>query len=385
MTTSGSWLLTPSFRIPSQRKRILFVIPTLSGGGLERAAVTLLRHLDRSRFEPHLALLAAIGPYLNDVPEDVPIHDLKTFRVRRSIPAIVRLVRKLRPDIVLSTPREVSVAMAFVRPWLPKDLRLLVQEQNCATEELAEKSSHPGIWRWLYRTFYARADKIICVADYLLNDLAEHYGVPRSKMLRIYNPVDTDMIRQQADAAANPYSGPGPHLVAAGRLTRQKGFDLLLEAMALVHATVPLARLTILGQGPLEGELKQQRERLGLTETVRFDGFQCNPYPHFKHADLFVLSSRYEGLPVVVLEALACRTPIVATDCPGGTREILAGSEIGILVPNSDPLPLAKVIITACQTAREGRSKAARLEEQLNRFRIEQIVRAYEDLLLSLR
>jgi len=367
--------------MPAPRQRILFILPTLGGGGLERAAVTLLRHLDRSRLEPHLALLAAVGPYLKDVPEDVPIHNLKTFRVRRSLPALVHVVRRLRPEVVLSTPREVNMAMGFVRPWLPKDLKLLVQEQCSATQELAEKSPYPRIWRWLYRTFYTRADTIICVADYLLNDLAEHYAVPRHKMVRIYNPVDIGGIRQQAHAGVNPYSGPGPHLVAAGRLAQQKGFDLLLEAMGLVRQAVPTVRLTLLGDGALEFELKQQCARLGLRESVHFVGFQPNPYPYFKHADLFVLSSRYEGLPVVVLEALACGTPVVAADCPGGTREILAGSEMGFLVPNANPLRLAKGIITACKEAGKNSSKAEGLEKLLNKFSIEEIVRSYDALL----
>ncbi len=364
-----------------ERRRILCLLPTLGGGGAERAFVTLLRHFDRSRFEPHLGLLAAVGPYLKDVPEDVPIHDLNLFRVRRSPLALIRLVRQLRPHAVLAAPREVNMALGFVRPWLPRDLKLLVREENSVTAELAEKSSHPRVWRWLYRRFYPRADTIICVADYILNDLAEHFAIPRHKMVRIYNPVDIDGVRRLAAQLGNPYAGAGPHLVAAGRLTWQKGFDVLLDAMALVRETLPRVRLTLLGAGPLEPELKAQSERLGLAEAIHFAGFQSNPYPYFKHADAFVLPSRYEGMPLVLLEALALGTFVVAADCPGGVGEILSGSGAGVLVPHSDARLLAQAILAACRPDGKRSSHAEHLEALLDNFRVERVMSAYENLL----
>ncbi len=364
----------------TRRRRVLFVLPSLGGGGLERVTISLLHHLDRSRFEPHLALLGKVGPYVKEVPEDVPVHDLKVFRVRYSIPALVRLIRKLRPQAVLSTPRELNMAMGFVRPWLPHDLRLLVAEHNLVTEELAEKSPYFKTWRWLYRHYYIRADRIICVADYILNELAERFAVPRNKMVRIYNPVDVGRVRLLAHAGENPYSAPGPHLVAVGRLSRQKGFDLLLDAMALVHKTVPDVQLTIVGQGSLESDLKNQRDQLSLTDAVHFVGFQPNPYPYFKHADVFVLSSRYEGMPVVLLEALALGTFVVATDCPGGVREILTRCTGGLLVPDLDARSLAEMIVMACDSNRKSTSNAEDLAELVDKFRIERIIGAYEDL-----
>jgi glycosyltransferase involved in cell wall biosynthesis len=364
-----------------QRKKILFVLPNLEGGGLERVAVTLLEHLSRSCFEPHLALLAAVGPFLKEVPKDVRIHDLGVARVRYCIPGMIRLVWRLRPDVVLSAARELNVATGFVRPWLPRRLVLLVQEQTSVTEELAEKGSHLEAWKWLYRS-YLRADKIICVADYILNDLADHFGLPRNKLLRIYNPVAVEAIRQRAEAA-NPYTGSGPHVLAAGRLSKVKGFDLLLEAMALVRKRVPGAQLTILGEGPLDSELKAQRGRLGLTDAVCFAGFQSNPYPYFKHADLFVLSSRYEGMPLVLLEALALGTFVVATDCPGGVREVLARSAVGELVPTRDAQLLAEAIIKGCERPRKDPGAEAR-EAVLDEFRIERVMAIYEGLFSQL-
>ncbi len=365
----------------TQRRRVLFILPSLGGGGAERAVVNLLRHFDRSRFEPHLALLEKSGPYLKDLAADVPVHDLKTPRVRYAIPALVRLAWKLRPVAVLPALRELNLALLMAKTLLPPRSKLMIQEVVSASAYLAQASRHPEVWRWLYRHLYRRADKVICVADYVLNDLANEFGVSREKMVRIYYWVDVDQIRRLAEACGNPYFSTCPRLVAAGRLTEQKGFDVLLNAMKVVHQAFPAARLTILGEGPLESILKAQAERLGLRDVVHFAGFQLNPYPCFKHADLFVLSSRYEGLPNVILEALALGTPVVAMDCPGGVREILDGCALGWLVTKPDALKLAQTIISALGSSKNIARGGELVESIISRFGIERAVRDYETLL----
>ena len=302
----------------SARKRVLFLMPTLGGGGAERVIVTLLRHLDRSCFEPHLALVEAVGPYLKEVPADVPVHDLKAKRVRHAFPGMIRLSWKLRPHAIHSAMCELNLATVLSRPFLPPGLRLLIREDSSPSAQNAQGRKHPLLWNWLYRHLYPRADKIICVGDYVLDDLADNFGIPRGMMARIYNPVDVDMTRQLAEASGNPYSGKGPHLLAAGRLSREKGADVLLDAMPLVRAAISDADLTILGEGPLKPDLLAQRERLGLDEAAHLVGFQPNPYPYFKYADLFVLPSRFEGLPLVVTRGLGCRHAGGGLRLPGG-------------------------------------------------------------------
>jgi glycosyltransferase involved in cell wall biosynthesis len=345
--------------------------------------VTLLARLDRARFRPHLALLEKAGVYLQDVPADVPVHDLRAARVRHALPALIRLIWKLRPRAVLATLTEVNLGLLAAQPFLPRGTKLLVREAVAVSGLLAFDKRSPGIWRWLYRHLYPRADGIICVADFVLDDLAEKLGVPRSKMRRIYNPVDLEGIRGRAAAGANPYAGPGPHLVAAGRLTEQKGVDILLEALGRARQSLPTADLAILGEGPLQAELKALRDRLGLGEVVRFAGFQPNPYPYFQHADLLVLASRYEGLPNVILEALALGTPVVATDCTGGVRELLAplGAEAGRLAPPEDPERLAEVLIAACAARRNAPRSVTEFQASLRAFNVQAIVREYEEML----
>jgi glycosyltransferase involved in cell wall biosynthesis len=189
------------------------------------------------------------------------------------------------------------------------------------------------------------------------------------------------MVRRLADAAENPYNGPGPHMIAMGRLQHQKAYDVLLTAFTAVRKAIPGARLTILGEGPLEGQLKQQAAGLGVVDAVAFAGFQANPWPYVKHADLFVLASRYEGLPNSVLEALALGVSVVATDCPGGTREIQKSAGQIVLVPPESPDALAEAMIAALNS-RQGRSSAAKeSDESLRRFDIQTIVEEYSRLL----
>jgi len=363
------------------RKRVLFLMPNLGGGGAERVIVTLLQYLDRARFEPHLALVEAVGPFLKEVPADVPLHDLKAKRVRHAFPAIIRLARKLRPHAIHSAMCELNFATVLSRPFLPPGLRLLLREDSSPSAQNAQGRKHPHLWNWLYRRLYPRADKIICVGDYVLDDLAENFGIPRSKMARLYNPVDVDMTRRLAEAGGNPYCGEGPHLVSAGRLSREKGADVLLDAMPLVRAAISNADLTILGEGPLKPDLLEQRERLGLNEAVRLVGFQSNPFPYFKHADVFILPSRYEGLPLVVLEALGVGTPVVASDCPGALREILGDCPRARLVPPSDPKALAEGIVSVAKFATKELQPDQRLDAFLSRFDVKTLVRDYEEIL----
>ena len=364
----------------AQRRKVLFLIPSLEGGGAERVFSMLLRHLDRSRFEPHLAVLQAEGAYLRDIPQDVVVHNLNISRVRYALPRVVRLVWKVRPRTLLSTLRHLNLALILAKPFLPRGTRLLVREAAIVSTVLREERTHPRLWAWLYRHLYGRADAVVCLSDSMVEDLVVNFSLPREKLVRIYNPVDIERVRQLGGVGENPYASAGPHLVAAGRLCRQKGFDVLLEAMPTVLKNLPGAQLAILGEGPLQSDLTEQAQRLGLNDKVRFLGFQQNPWPWLKHADLFVLPSRYEGLPNALLEALALGTPVVASDCPGGIREV-QNCDGGIaVVPMEDPDALALAIITVGRRSGFSAGRETTDHRILNRFDLQQIVGEYSKL-----
>lgn len=363
-------------------EKVLFLLPSLDGGGAQRVFSILLRYLDRSRFEPHLALFRAEGPYLKGVPADVVIHELKASRARYALPFLVRLVRQTKPRAILTTLGHMNMALMMASPFLPRQTRLLIRETATLTA-LPDFVSHPWLWGSLCRLLYRRADRIICLSDAMVDDLALHFGLPRAKLVRIYNPVDVDEVRRLAQCGGNPYSGSGPHLVAAGRLSREKGFDLLLAAMPCVLARFPDATLTILGEGPLAGALATQAEHLGIAQAVSLPGFLENPWPYFRNASVFVLPSRYEGLPNVVLEALTVGAPVVAADCPGAIRELKALHPDIVIVPPDAPRALAEAILSACAGPARGGGSRQDSSLALGKFSVSQIVSEYSNLLLS--
>lgn len=366
--------------MPAARKKVLFLVPSLITGGAQRVFSVLLRHLDRARFELHLSVLQGTGPYMKDIPADVTIHELKVSRVRYALPAIIRVIRKVRPDTVLSTLGHLNLTLIWAKPFMPKGTRLLIREAAIATSFLDDETSYPRLWKWMYRHFYRHADKVVCLSDSMVKDMAERFGLPREKLVRIYNPIDVERVCKLAEAGGNPFVNACPHIVAASRLSRQKGFDVLLNAMPAVIARVPTACLWILGEGPLELELKEQAKELGIAEIVKFSGFQENPWPYVKNADLFVLSSRYEGLPNVVLESLALGTPVVATDCPGGVREIRDAGNPVPLVSAEAPAELADAIVAALADP-QNRNRCSKGDRPgLREFDLQHVVEQYSRL-----
>jgi len=374
--------------VSDRRKRIVFLIGSLEGGGAGRVFITLLRHLDRGHFEPHLVLLRAEGELLCQVPGDVVVHTLGRARQPHMLSgffllmcSLVRLLWKIRPQTVLSTGG-MNLALVMARPLLPRGTRLLVRECSVLSVRLNNDTRYPNIWRWFYRRLYQWADKVVCQSDSMVKDMAEQFHLPQQRSVRIYNPIDVDLVRELGRSAGNPYSGAGPQLVAAGRLSNEKGFDLLLAAMPKVIEYFPNARLTILGRGPLKTALAQQVRRLGLAESVSLLDFQQNPWPYLCHADLFVLPSRREAFSNVLLEALALETPAVAVDCPGAIREIYGGNPAVHLVRAGDSSDLAEAIIERCRAALYERSNPKASPDWLAKFALPRIISEYNALFL---
>lgn len=325
-------------------RNVLFIIPTLTGGGAERVIVTLAKHLDRRRFRITLAVVDTRDAVLREeIPGDVEFIDLGAVRVRYAITRIIALVWRMRPDVLFSTLGHLNVALAMVRFLFPSGVRTVARETTVVSCSL-RLQRHGSTWAALYRWFYRRHDEVICQSKYMRDDLVRNFRFPESRARVIHNPVDVARIRT---LAAEPVALPDiardtVRLVAAGRFDREKGFDLLIEALKLLDPRS--VHLTLLGQGPLADELKQQVQRSGLNDRVCFAGFQKNPFSWFARADALVLSSLYEGFPNVVLEALACGTPVIAVPAPGGTREILDGIDQCVVAKEVTASSLADAI-----------------------------------------
>lgn len=359
-------------------KRIAFLIPTLTGGGAERVIVNLVKHLDRRRFRITLAVVTMHNAVLHDeIPKDVEFIDLAANRVRFALPKIVALMWRLKPDVMFSTLGHLNVALAIVRWLLPRKIRTVARETTVVSCSLRH-SRFPIFWSALYRHFYRKHDEVIFQSRYMHDDLIANFQFPLERARIIHNPVDVDRVRALALEAVSLAAPGAINLVAAGRLDNEKGFDLLIDAIALLSNK--FVHVTVMGEGPLEAILKERAILRGVNHRVSFVGFKANPYPWFARADAYVLSSRYDGFPNVLLEALACGTPVIATPAPGGTQEILNGIEGCLIADEVSATGLAKSI-DVWLTGPRMRVAA----NVVDRFRLERIIGKYECALLQER
>jgi glycosyltransferase involved in cell wall biosynthesis len=241
----------------------------------------------------------------------------------------------------------VNIVAVWARRLSGVSHRLIINEQNTLSSLARNKND----LRWklypkLAARFYPCANQIIAVSRYVADDLAHVAKIPPHLIRVVYNPVITADLQAKAEVPLeHPWfkNGEPPVVLAVGRLTDQKAFDMLILAFSLVRKNRPV-RLLILGEGENRSALQSLIRQLGLEEDVSLMGFVQNPYPYVSHSSLFVLPSRWEGLPTVLIEALYLGASIVATDCPGGSREILKDGQYGRLVPVDAPLRLAEAI-----------------------------------------
>jgi glycosyltransferase involved in cell wall biosynthesis len=324
-----------------QARRIAFVLPSLNGGGAERAAVQVLNALDDCRWDRSMFLFRREGPYLADVSPAIHLASASDASRAGRWAAVRRFVRDWQPEIVVSFLSFVSVLTA-VRA-ARTGARVVFNQQTPMSAFLED---HDYEWRhpWHRRVLsiatrvgYARADAIVATSSGVADDLVSAFGVRRAHVRVIHNPVDIAAIRRAAAEPLEPAIADRwrqPVLVAAGRLADAKNYPLMIEALARLRARVP-ATLCILGQGEREASLRDQVARLGLEEAVLFSGFQANPWKFIARADAFVLTSRYEGFGNVLVEAMACGVPVVAT-ASAGTRDIVGDGAGGVLVESHD-------------------------------------------------
>ena len=371
--------------------RILFVVPNLQGGGAERVIVHLARGLDRDRFTVALAVGLREGIFLRDVPKDVRLFELGAERARHCVFPLVRVVRRWRPNLVMAT-LGMAIASVLARPRYPSGTRVITRLGNSIGAFLDEAGRGAPWARWaqaLASTLMVLgADRVVAQSDFMIRDAVGRLPVSGKRFVRIYNPVDIDRIH--AAASERPPSSStvgreraGPHLVSVGRLSWQKGYDLLLKAFVTVRKEWAEATLTILGEGEDRADLEAQIHDEGLSGAVYLPGFCENPFPAIRAADLFVSSSRYEGLSNAMLESLGLGIPVVATDCPGGGTEILQEGSNGWLAPADDPSGLAQTILNALSARCS--LDAALIEARVrDRFGSERICAEYEEMFLSL-
>jgi glycosyltransferase involved in cell wall biosynthesis len=297
------------------KKSILFILPDLNAGGAERIVTTIANHLPREKFSPSILLLRKEGLYLDFLKDDIEIIDIKTPRIRHALKPILQQIRKRKPDIVFSGFGEVNAYLSLFIKLFPKT-KFIARETNVVSQHVTRKEI-----RFFYK-FYNNYNKIICQSNDMMNDLMENFKIKKEKLIKINNPVDFSFIDEKLENTTKPesYKSDYKNVIAIGNLSSRKGFDRLLTVFKFLKNEKIL--IHILGDGKDKELLHQMKQDLGL-ENVIFHGVQKNPYPFLKFADLFILSSRYEGFPNVLLEAGACGTYALANNCKGGINEII--------------------------------------------------------------
>ncbi len=369
----------------SERKSLFVFRPALGEGGADRITLTLLRHLDRRKFQPVLVLLRRDGVWKDDVPSDVPVIELGARRLRYALLSLVRLLRRARPDVLLCTSSGANKVAALAHRLVPdRRRRLLLSERNTFSAVRQERRS-----RWipvipLTRALYRRADRIIAVSQGVADDLVQSLGLPPDLVVQIYNPiVDESLLELAQDSLEHPWLEDGvPVILAVGRLVKQKDYPVLLRAFALLRKRRPV-RLIVLGEGELRAKLEAMAKDLGVKEDVQFLGFVKNPFAYMQRCTVYVLSSRFEGLPGSLIQAMACGSAVVSTDCPSGPSEIIEPGLNGLLVPVGDVQGLAEAIDTLICDPELRQSFSERAKETAANFEVTSLVRQYEEAILS--
>jgi glycosyltransferase involved in cell wall biosynthesis len=337
--------------VTSQRTTVLLLIPHLGGGGAERVTELLTRGLSPQKYEIHLGLMTQSARPSECLPAFATVHSLGGSRVRSVAFPLLRLVRSLKPDVILSGMAHLNFLVLLLRPFFPRKTRVLVRQNTTVSSSLKQLPWYAG---FLYRLLYPSADRIVCQTEAMAADLARQSGIKPSHMQVLANPVDAEAIHAVSKAVPIRWFGHGPHLLAIGRLSREKGFDLLLEAFSSLRLRFPCADLTIVGEGPEEAALKAMRRTLRLETSVHFPGYVLHPEFYFPGATLFVLSSRHEGLPNALLEAAAGGLPIAALPSSDGVARLLDGKRGAWIANQVSSKALVHVLLDALRSINFG-------------------------------
>ncbi len=337
--------------------RIALFVPSFEGGGAERVMATLANLFVRRQHEVFVVTARKEqGEYNALLEADVRVVPLNTGVMWRTIVPLVRWLRRERPDALLATLGEANIVALLARGFAHKSCRVVIREASTPTLAFHR---HPSLKKRitgrLIPYFYPRAEAIVAVSRGVMQDLNRLLPKARDKIHLVFNPVVSCHVLTQAQMpVVHPWfqSREKPVVLAVGRLEDPKDYPTLLKAFSYVRQAVP-ARLVILGEGSKRASLQQLAQSLGIGNDLDMPGFDPNPFRYMARADVFVLSSRYEGLPNVLIQAMACGCPVVSTNCPSGPEDILDGGKYGELVPVGDAKAMADAILRVLQGERK--------------------------------
>lgn len=335
-----------------EKQHLALFLPSLEGGGAERVMLNLAKGFAASGRRVDLVLVKAQGVYLDAVPDAINIIDLQCQRVFSSLLRLAVYLKTHKPHVLLAAMDHANIIALIANSLAGGKTTVAVSVHSTLSVEVAQAQNWRGkVIPWLIDRFYPKANAIIAVSTGVADDLAKVTRLSRQRISVIYNPVVSDELMQKSKESVEHSwfkQRSVPLLLGVGRLSDQKDFSTLIKAFALLRKE-RACRLMILGEGEQREMLQQLIEDLSLQEDVLLPGFVDNPYAYMRQVDVFVLSSAWEGLVTVLIEAMACGTPVVSTDCPSGSSEILVEGKYGALVPVGDEVALATAVLNTLE------------------------------------
>jgi glycosyltransferase involved in cell wall biosynthesis len=366
----------------NEQSRIGFYIPALNVGGAQRVTVNVANGLAERGYHVDLLLSYRKGELLDRVNDRVNVLCLETpqipvIGIGASIPGIRAYLREREPAILFSAMTYASVVSIAANAISNTRTKTVGIEHSTFGNRSGLKER---LTLTLARDLYRFADHVIAVSEGVANSVVANTAVSESDVSVLYNPVPVATVRSESEATVDdPWvrSDSLETIVWAGRLEPEKDLSTLLRAFASVNRVRPDTRLILAGTGSERRRLLQLSEQLGIERVVALPGYIEDPYPYMRHASTFVLSSRREGLPTVLIEALACGCPVVSTDCPSGPREILVDGTYGRLVPVGDEYALAKAVGSTLEEPPD----STRLSRRADDFSTEVVIERYVTLI----
>ncbi len=354
-------------------------LPSLGGGGAEKCMLNLAKGIAKRGVNIELVLGSAEGHYLPLVQGRLAMNDLHARHTRWQIPRLSQYLRKRQPDVLLSALDRANLVALVSKQLSGIGLHTIVSTHTVVSQAASlSPRIGPKLLPVMMRFLYPSADSIVAVSKSVAADLAAIIGQPEKRIHVIHNPVPLDEIASLAsESVAHPwFASTGiPVIVSVGNLWPDKDFETLIRAIHAAKRTRPL-RLAILGEGPSRPPLTRLVQHLGLEDSVWMPGFVPNPYAFLARAAVFVLPSKREGLPTALVEAMALGITPVATDCVGGSAEVLDGGRYGLLTPVGNPIALSDAILESIERPLD----RALLLKRAGDFSVERAVDGYLSL-----
>ncbi len=332
----------------SQQKLSLF-IGSLRGGGAEKVCVTLANYLVTHGFNVSLIVLNLHNAvYHKSLNKQVELLDLNLHHTRQSIFKIFQILISKKIQNILVFNHEIALVMVFFRFFIFKKVRIISRNINTLSEKIKHEKSiwHGSLKNYLLKLLYSRVDHVIVQSEGMMKDLTEHYGFRDSQLTIINNPLDP-LFEEELYKPSGQAGDNKNEILFVGRFKKQKGISFLFDAFKIVLLQMPYMKLRLVGTGELYNNYLNYAKETGIFRNVIFEGYREDILPYYKQADVTVLSSLYEGFPNVLLESIACGTPVVSFDCPSGPKEIIEEGINGFLVSYRDAGHLADSIIRA--------------------------------------